>query len=88
MTRASSEQSEPNAPAVATTTTAEPIEPLLTAAELAVIARVHVRTIRRWHELGEIPAGLRIGAVVRWRRDEIEAFLRNSGKPGRRGQGK
>jgi len=66
----------------------DPIEPLLTAADLATIANVNVRTIRRWHEQGEIPAGLRIGAVVRWRRDEIEAFLRDRGKPGRRGQGK
>jgi len=65
-----------------------PLEPLLTAADLAVIAQVNVRTIRRWHELGEIPAGLRIGAVVRWRREEIEGFLRDGAKPVRRGQGK
>jgi len=69
-------------------TALDPIEPLLTAADLAAIAQVNVRTIRRWHELGQIPSGLRIGAVVRWRRSEIEAFLRDGGKPVRRGQGK
>ena len=66
----------------------DPIEPLLTAADIAVITQVSVRTVRRWHELGEIPAGLRIGAQVRWRRDEIEAFLLGPPKPFGRGERK
>jgi excisionase family DNA binding protein len=61
---------------------------LLTARELAVILKVSVRTIRRWHELGEIPPGLRIGAQVRWRREEIEAFLLGPPKPSERGDRK
>lgn len=64
------------------------LEPLLTAKDIATIAQVSVRTVRRWHELGEIPPGLRIGSVVRWRRDEIEEFLRNGAKPSSRGVGK
>lgn len=65
-----------------------PIEPLLTAADIAVITKVSVRTVRRWHELGEIPPGLRIGAQVRWRREEIEAFLCGPTKPSERGERK
>lgn len=66
----------------------DPIEPLLTADDLAAIAGVTVRTIRRWNELGQIPPALRIGAVVRWRRSEIEAFLRDGARPVRRGERK
>lgn len=67
---------------------AEPLQPLLTAADIAAIARVSVRTVRRWHELGQIPDGLRIGAVVRWRRSEVEAFLSGAWKPERTRGGK
>lgn len=66
----------------------DPIEPLLTAADLAVIAQVTVRTIRRWHDQGQIPAGLRIGAAVRWRREDIEAFLEARARPAGREQRK
>jgi predicted DNA-binding transcriptional regulator AlpA len=47
----------------------------LTLAELAGELRTCVRTIRRRLQAGLLPAPIRIGATIRWPRDEIIAWL-------------
>jgi prophage regulatory protein len=33
------------------------------------------RTIRRWNAAGKLPRPVKIGGAIRWRLDEIEAWL-------------
>ena len=35
----------------------------------------NVSTVWRWNKAGEIPAPIRIGGTVRWRREDIERFI-------------
>ncbi|MDP8927274.1 MAG: helix-turn-helix domain-containing protein [Actinomycetota bacterium] len=50
---------------------------LLTIKQLAELLQVPVPTIYRWRHLGEGPRGIRVsGRHVRYRRSDIEAFLR------------
>lgn len=65
-----------------------PLEPLLTAEDIAAIARVSVRTVRRWSDGGLLPGTIRIASTVRWRRADIEAFLRGEWKAPRARGGK
>lgn len=52
-------------------------EQLLTIRQLAELLQVPVSTIYRWRHLGEGPRGIRVsGRHVRYRRDDVEAFLR------------
>ncbi len=54
----------------------DPKEPkLLTVRSLAKCLAVSVRTAHRMNREGLIPAPLRIGRSVRWREDEISAWL-------------
>ena len=46
--------------------------PLLTAADLVAILRIHDRTLRTWNSLGRVPTPLKIGRNLRWRREEID----------------
>ena len=48
---------------------------MLTASEVAVYLRVHVITIYRMADRGDLPA-LRVGRRWRFRRDHIERWLR------------
>lgn len=49
---------------------------LLTAREVADLLGVHVRSVWRLSQAGEIPAPIRIGErVVRWRLADLEAHL-------------
>lgn len=56
-------------------------EEWLTGAEFATIAKVDIRSIRRWADKGIGPRPLRPPGtrVVRYRRSEVEAWL--SGEP-------
>lgn len=49
---------------------------LLTVSALAGCLSVSVRQAHRMNRAGLIPAPLRIGGVVRWREDEISAWLK------------
>jgi predicted DNA-binding transcriptional regulator AlpA len=48
---------------------------LVDANELAVLFGVAVRTIRRLDSAGKLPKPVKIGGAVRWRLDEITAWL-------------
>ena len=48
---------------------------LLTADHLAKLLCVSRLSIWRWRAAGRLPAPLRIGRVIRWRRSEIETWL-------------
>ena len=48
---------------------------LLTADALARLLAVSKLSIWRWRSAGRLPAPLRIGRVIRWRRSEIETWL-------------
>jgi len=48
---------------------------LLTTAEVAGLLHCHERTLRRWCKAGVVPAPVRVGSVVRWRRAEIEKWM-------------
>ena len=53
---------------------------LLTRPELADIFKVSLPTIHRWEKLGKLHA-VRLGAgSVRYRREEVDAFLERAGK--------
>jgi len=43
--------------------------------QLAEMLGLSVRTIRRLDCSGKLPKPVRIGGAVRWRRDEIDAWL-------------
>src|SRR5438105_15014576 len=67
---------------------AEPARPalpplLLTAGQAAAACNVSPATWHRWAAAGRVPAPLRIGATVRWRRAELEAWTA-AGAPDRR----
>ncbi|MQB02167.1 MAG: helix-turn-helix domain-containing protein [Actinobacteria bacterium] len=50
----------------------------LTVQQLAKLLQVPVATIYRWRYLGEGPPGIRVsGRHVRFRRSDVEAFLRD-----------
>ena len=55
---------------------------LLTVSALAGCLSVSVRQAHRMNKAGLIPAPLRIGGCVRWREDEIAAWLKR-GAPAR-----
>jgi excisionase family DNA binding protein len=51
------------------------LEGLLTMKELAAYLNVSVSTIKDWRGRGEGPPALRVGGSLRWRREDIEAWL-------------
>ncbi len=59
-------------------------EELLTVRQLAELLQVPVSTIYRWRHLGEGPRGIRVsGRHVRYRRSDVEAFLKERMDPER-----
>ena len=48
---------------------------LLTISEVADLLGVPIATIYRWRHVGDGPPGYRIGRHVRYRRDDIEAWI-------------
>jgi len=52
---------------------AEPL--LLTAKQTAVLLGVSIRHLYKLHSGGRLPRPLRLGRAVRWRRDEIIAWI-------------
>lgn len=61
-----------------TSTTREPL--LITAAELADMMRISLRSLWRMRNSGHLPQPIRLGGVVRWRTNEVEAWI-NQGCP-------
>ena len=48
---------------------------LLTPHDLAAVFQVDAKTIRRWRREGRLPAAIEIAGVVRWRPEEIDAWI-------------
>lgn len=57
------------------------ISPLLTAREAASLCGLGLSTWWRYLSAGKIPAPVRIGGSVRWRRDELHAWMSASCPP-------
>lgn len=59
---------------------------LMTTGEVA--ARLHVppATLRQWRHLGRGPKSFKLGSLVRYRRDDVEAWLANQYKQTASGQ--
>lgn len=52
---------------------------LLTPEDLARIFRVSVRTVYSWRSRDVGPPGFRVGGAVRYRREDVAAWVRNGG---------
>ena len=50
---------------------------LITPRELAASLGVSERTVWRLRDAGKLPPPVKLGASVRWRRDEIEQWVKN-----------
>ena len=48
---------------------------LLSAADLADVLGVSLRTVRRLDSYGKLPRPVRLGRAVRWRRDEVARWV-------------
>jgi excisionase family DNA binding protein len=55
--------------------TKQPHHPLMDVGEVADFFGVSKLTIWRWDKSGEIPKSMKIGGIVRWKRDELEKWL-------------
>lgn len=64
-----------NAPALS-----PPIEPLLTAADVALLLKVARRTVYQLHREGEL-ASVNIGAAVRFRPADVRAYVERLARP-------
>jgi excisionase family DNA binding protein len=56
---------------------------LLTAREVAVLLRVSPETVLRWTRAGQVPAIRLPGGALRYRQDELKAWLEARATPGR-----
>ena len=54
------------------------IDPLWTFADVAAFCQVGVRTIKRWHSEGKLPAPIRLGGSVRFDPSDIRQWARDS----------
>lgn len=54
---------------------------LLSASELGSMLGVARCTVWTWHAGGKIPRPVKIGGTTRWRRDEVEAWLKAGAPP-------
>ena len=55
---------------------------LLTVRELAAELKVSVRTLERWRRDGTGPAWMTVGRAVRYRRGDVDAWLRAQRREG------
>ena len=60
-----------------------PIEPFLTVAELSATTKIAKSTLYDWVHEGFIPH-IKIGGCVRFRASQVQAWLEQHAKPGRR----
>jgi excisionase family DNA binding protein len=56
------------------------MEPMLTVEEVAELLRVPVATLHQWRHKGTGPRSYRVGRYVRYRRDDLEAWLEENAK--------
>ena len=60
------------------------LEPLMSDHDVARIIRMSLATVRRWRRFNQGPKYFKIGAAVRYRREDVEAYL-NSRQTGGEG---
>lgn len=60
------------------------VDPLLTETQAAAILRVSPRTLQGWRHRGEGPPYAKLGAAVRYRRDDLRRFIVQSVRGKRR----
>lgn len=53
------------------------MDDLLTTVEVAALCRVPATTLRYWRHLGDGPPGFKLGKRVLYRREAVEAWLRD-----------
>jgi predicted DNA-binding transcriptional regulator AlpA len=58
---------------------------LITAAQVARLLQISMRTLWRMRSGGQLPAPVRVGSAVRWRIEEITKWIAD-GCPDRRGR--
>lgn len=58
---------------------ATPLPPVLTSEQAAVYLQMPVGVLRKRTQRGEVPS-FKIGAVLRYRRDELDEWIANGGK--------
>lgn len=68
----------PHAPVNLTATAIRIESMLLAAADVAQLLAASIKTVRRLDLSGQIPRPVRLGRLVRWRRDEILAWIEAS----------
>ncbi len=56
-------------------TTGNGLLQLLTTSEAAIYLKVSPRTLDNWRSLGTGPQFIKVGALVRYRHEDIEAYL-------------
>jgi excisionase family DNA binding protein len=61
-------------------------ERLFSPEEVASYLGVPVKTLFQWRYKGVGPRGIRVGRHVRYRSDDVEAWLERVGDPERRGE--
>jgi hypothetical protein len=55
----------------------ETLKPLYTPSELAAFLNLEPQTIATWRMRGQGPPFIRVGSVIRYRRAEVESWLRS-----------
>lgn len=60
----------------------KPLE-LLTKEQVAQRLNISLRTVYRLIQTGEIPAPVKLGKMLRWRTDVLDAWIENDCKPPR-----
>ena len=63
-----------------------PSDPLLSPEEVARYLGLPVKTLFQWRYKGVGPRALRVGRHLRYRADDVEAWLERVGDPDRRGE--
>jgi len=48
---------------------------LVRAKDVAKMLNVSVRTVWTWRDIGRLPAPVKIGGCVRWRRQDVEEWI-------------
>jgi predicted DNA-binding transcriptional regulator AlpA len=59
----------------ATTNAPAPPRRMLSATALATLLDVDAKTIRRWRGEGKLPEAVVVGGIVRWRPEDVDAWL-------------
>ncbi len=62
------------------------VQRLLTASELADLARVPIGTVYQWSYKGTGPRSLKVGRHLRFREEDVEVWLRLLEEPPRQGE--